>query len=349
MNWHTFFTEACSHEQTLLLGVVTASVDSTAVAAFQTWLAAKKHGAMRYMEQHLEARENPELVLDGVRTVVSFALNYGELAHDDQPEPRIAAYARMRDYHKLLREAGERVALVFTHQYETLHGQRPEARVIVDTAPFFERAAAAKTARGFIGKNTMYIHPQYGSFLLLGEILLDVALPVDGPNTVDHRVRSKESGGCGPCKRCQVHCPTGALDQDYQIDARRCLSYWTIEHRGAVPTEYWPHFAKYWYGCDICQNVCPYNRTTVPSIASAWKRNLPQDLAAVATMTEEQYLEWFAGTPMTRAKKSGLQRNALIALVVNQDHRVPEVVKALQQDESPTIMATLEQLKNGYP
>src|SRR5690606_6307703 len=131
-------------------------------------------------------------------------------------------------------------------------------RVMVDTAPVLERALAAKTARGFIGKNTCYIHPLLGSFLMLGVVLTDIPLPSDERVPVDP-ARHLPSGGCGACRECQVHCPTGALDADYRIDAKKCLAYWTIEHRGVIPERFWPWIGTYYFGCDICQITCPYN------------------------------------------------------------------------------------------
>ena len=137
------------------------------------------------------------------------------------------------------------------------------SKIAVDSVPIFERAIAAKTEFGFIGKNTCYIHPKKGSFFLLGEIILDEVIKQDSKLAVETTKRT-DLGGCGSCKRCQVHCPTGALDKEYELDANLCLSYWSIESRGIIPEKFWPWFSKFYFGCDICQLVCPYNRGDVP-------------------------------------------------------------------------------------
>jgi epoxyqueuosine reductase len=212
-------------------------------------------------------------------------------------------------------------------------------RVVVDSAPILERALAARTSKGFLGKNTCYIHPRFGSSLLLGELITDVQLEPDAGAQVSPLVRTPE-GGCGTCRRCQVHCPTGALSLDYQIDAEKCLSYWTIENRGPIPVEYWRYLEKFWYGCDICQNVCPYNRpktgTDFATLESRGLQNL--DLAEVAKMNQDFYEKTFGGSPMTRAKSDGLRRNALIAMVVTNHARLAEVLCLLAETEPAGLM-----------
>src|SRR5690606_35177168 len=157
-------------------------------------------------------------------------------------------------------------------------------RALVDTAPILERAMAAKSGVGFIGKNTCYIHHELGSFMHLAELMLTIPVQLDAAQNIDHQQRSRTGGG-GSCQRCQTHCPTGALDHAYRLNASLCLAYWTIEHRGPVPTEFWPWFRHYWFGCDICQNVCPYNRGSRPPLPPENIRlsELP-DLYTVATM-----------------------------------------------------------------
>jgi len=222
-------------------------------------------------------------------------------------------------------------------------GEELEARVVVDSAPILERALAARTRRGFIGKNTCFIHPEKGSFFLLAEILLTLPLPADQPARVDVQHRGPD-GGCGSCKRCQVHCPTGALNEAYQLDAKRCLSYWTIEHRGPVPEEFWPYLADYLFGCDICQLVCPYNRGAVVTSRTDLVRlgDLPS-LLAIVTMDQASYVRWFGGTPMTRAKREGLQRNALIAMVVTNDGRLEEALASVTTESHPVLIETKRQ------
>lgn len=319
---------------------------------FKKWLGEGKHGSMKFLENHLELREKPQELFDGAQSAVIFGLPYFQDKHKDseslmQPTSKIASYARLKDYHRVMRKLGTQV-LDRLAEHPTLSGIR--GRVVVDSAPILERALAARSKRGFIGKNTCFILPKLGSFFLLGEIFVDRKLEFDIPASVDPAIRSSD-GGCGTCRRCQIKCPTGALSEDYVLDANRCLSYWSIEHRGTVPQEFWKHFSRFWFGCDICQSVCPYNRGLKESEST---RNLANNqnppLAAVATMSEQDYEIWFGGTPMTRAKREGLQRNALIALWALGDSNlksiVDEIINSSEKFHS-VVLETAQQLKRN--
>lgn len=305
---------------------------------FQEWLSDGRHAQMSFLERNLELRADPRGLEPGSRRALVFALSY-DLGDEKGAEgPRIAQYARLPDYHGLLWKKGERIV-------ERLRQNHPEEkfRVVVDSAPVLERALAARTKRGFIGKNTCYIHPDKGSFLLLGEILTSLDLPVDTAPTVALDQKSRE-GGCGPCDRCQVACPTGALDEAYRIDANRCLAYWTIENRGTIPFEYWPHLAKYYFGCDLCQLACPYNMKTGRAVLpdGVEEKKYP-GLFETATMDQREYEKYFAGTPLTRAKRNGLRRNALIAMAVTKHPRLEEAM-ATADREAP-VAATITQIR----
>jgi len=335
-------------EGLLFLGIVEITAEP-AFKHFEAWLAAKKNAGMRFLEEHLELRANPAGILPDAKSALMFAFDYGRASLADAAKPRIARYAQFNDYHKWMKTSGERViAKVAADSFVTENKIIFQSRVTVDSAPILERALADKTTAGFIGKNTCYIHPEQGSLLLLAEILVDVVLPPDDKIPVDPTQRQSR-GGCGTCKRCQVHCPTGALSVDYQIDARRCISYWTIEHRGTIPEEFWPQLGEYFFGCDICQNVCPYNRGVEISDGNVPMRlpriaDLPP-LAEVATMDQAYYERVFGGTPLTRAKRDGLRRNALIGMYVRQDAQLAAVIVQLNSDTSPVIHATLQQIK----
>jgi epoxyqueuosine reductase len=299
---------------------------------------------MAFMARYDEIRSAPERLLPGALNAISLGLPYYQGDAFELPSrPTVAQYARLRDYHRVLREKAEGMVV----QLKALDAVPQDAsfRVLVDTAPVLERALAAKSAEGFIGKNTCYIHPRRGSFLMLAEILSSHAFGLDEREPIDPKVKSAR-GGCGECKRCQVHCPTGALDDAYRIDSGRCLAYWTIEHRGPIPERFWPWLAKYYFGCDICQLVCPYNwkasGNTVPSWLSA--RELP-DLFQTATMDQADYERYFGGTPMTRAKRNGLRRNALIALAVTKDPRLGAAMEAARRDDGSPVRETLAQIE----
>lgn len=308
-----------------------------------SWLQAEKHAGMKYLESHGTIRADASRLAPGARSVISFALPYpGRERHlpaGQPPRPRIARYARMRDYHRTMKRAGAEV-LAELQQRSGLAGSAD--RVTVDSAPVMERALAAESAQGFIGKNTLYIHPTLGSFLLLGEIFTEVPLEPDRPAAIDPRQRNP-AGGCGTCRRCQVHCPTGALGSDWQLDARLCLSYWTIEHRGPIPEKFWPPMAYYYFGCDICQLVCPWNRGPTRRAGPTDDGPGP-DLLDVATMDQARYEALFGGTPLTRARITGLKRNALIALAVRREADLPAALDHGRQSGFPVVRQTVQQI-----
>jgi epoxyqueuosine reductase len=311
------------------------------------WIEEKRHAGMAYLTDHLELRRDPRALLEGARSVVVVGLGYylGDKlrARGAGGEPRVAQYARLRDYHKVLRRRCEELA----EALRDATAPRPVAtRVVVDSAPILERALAARAGGGFVGKNTCLIHPREGSWLLLAEIVTSLDLPSTVRASVDP-ARRGEAGGCGSCRRCQVFCPTGALDRDYTLDANRCLAYWTIEHRGTIPERFWPWLGQYYFGCDICQLACPYNRgAKLQASAELVKlRELPP-LHEVAVMDHAAYERMFGGTPLTRAKRQGLKRNALIAMAVTRHPRLEEAMARAVRDEPEAVVAeTVAQIR----
>lgn len=329
-NFLTCLAQALTKRGLILLGA--GSLDEgnpEAFARFQRWLAGGNHASMTFLENHLPIRKDPKLLLEEANLAIVIALPYyhnaNELALSPEGEgsTQTARYSSLRDYH---REIPKRVKAALAEVRKQLARDCEEwhYRVVTDSAPILERAVAERHSRGFIGKNTMFIHPQKGSFLLLGEIItkgrLALALPTGQAVAADRRT---PAGGCGSCTRCQSHCPTGALATDYSLNARDCLSYWSIEHRGAVPYRFWRHFGSYLFGCDICQTTCPYNRQVKGRRQLAADMPLRELPAAteVATMSQSQYESWFGGIAMTRAKKDGLRRNALLALAAAKPSR----------------------------
>ena len=335
-NLETLFAQ----EGLVLLGIVPLQYAKD-YERFSKWLAENRHAGMQYLEKYQQCRKDPALLLPGAKHALVIGLPYFLGDEMESESTRVAQYARLVDYHRVLRRKAERLFGRFLR--ERVAGEGVTFRVTVDTAPLLERALAAKTQDGFIGKNTCYIHPERGSFLLLAEILTTLELPLDEKIPVNPAIKTK-TGGCGNCERCQVHCPTGALDETYTIDANRCLSYWTIEHRGTIPEEFWPWLGKYYFGCDICQLVCPYNwkaKGNTPP-AELKIRELPP-LFEIATMNQQAYEKYFGGTAMTRAKRGGLRRNALIAMTVTRDPRLAEAIELARGDcESPVGETVLQ-------
>ncbi|MGO9463706.1 MAG: tRNA epoxyqueuosine(34) reductase QueG [Isosphaeraceae bacterium] len=274
---------------------------------FLRWLAAGRQAGMGYMERHRAQRSHPRSVFEGVRSVVVVSVVYGR---DDGPvtpvgvtQGKIAQYARGADYHGVLRQ--KLAALL-----GWLRTESPGAagRGVVDTAPLLERDFARLAGLGWIGKNTMLISRRLGSFTFLGALLVDVELAYDRPHEANH---------CGSCTRCLDACPTEAFAGPYQLDSGRCISYWTIEHRGMIPDEPASQLDGWVYGCDICQDVCPWNR-------KAPAGQLPE-FEARAEWTAPDLLDWLdcdrvqwdailRDAAQRRSKRAGLLRNAALVL-----------------------------------
>jgi epoxyqueuosine reductase len=314
--------------------------------AFLAWLSRGRHAGMAWMARNPERRLDPALVLPGARSVVVAGLSYhaGEPPADLWNDPlrgRIARYAWGRDYHDVMLPMLEELALWIRSEL----GEPLAWRAYVDTGPVLEREAAAAAGIGFIGKNTLLIHPSIGSYLFLGEILLDRSIEPDVPAREDGGLADAPPaagpGTCGSCRRCLAACPTGALDAAYDLDSRRCISYLTIEHRGSLPQELRPLMGNWIFGCDDCQSVCPWVRRFARSGRVRFLRAEPDlmapDLAGLLALDEGAFRERFAGTPMLRAKRGGLLRNAAIALG---NGGSPAAIPALEQairDADPIV------------
>jgi epoxyqueuosine reductase len=272
---------------------------------FRQWVDAGRAGEMRYLESRIDERVEPARYLPGAVSAICVAINYHvplqPVAFDVAAAPgRIARYALGDDYHELMKSRLHQLA-------DWIRQSVPDCqtRACVDTAPVLEKDLAARAGIGWMGKNTCVIHPQLGSWLLLGEIITTLALPSDEPME-DH---------CGSCTRCIDACPTQAIAAPYQLDARRCISYLTIEHRGTIPAELQPGIGDWLYGCDICQDVCPFNRKAPTATDPAWKPRFPTgtlDARELLNWTDVEYRARLRGSAMKRVKLPVLQRNASI-------------------------------------
>lgn len=298
--------------------------------AYRRWLAQGDQAGMAWMERNVELRLDPRGLLEGARSALVVGLRYAPLAGAAPPPgdlwPRVARYARGEDYHDLMRERLDGIAEFARREWPGVG-----TRVCVDTAPLLERDLAARAGLGAVGKNTLLLSPEAGSWLLLGELLLTLDLPSDVPL----------ADLCGECTRCLDACPTGALPEPYRLDARRCLSYWTIEHRGAVAEPVRGFLGDWVFGCDACQEACPWNRRPLP--ADHPELDLPErrrtlDLAGLLELDEEGYRTLFRGSPMRRARAEGLRRNAALALAGRSGRRAREALgTAAERDPSPVV------------
>lgn len=264
----------------------------------EQWLSQGHNGSMYYMEQNFDKRLDPRILVPGAKSIVSLLLNY----HTDQkqidPEaPKISSYAYGLDYHSVIKKKLKKMMKIIHREIGEVNG-----RVFVDSAPVMEKAWAAKSGLGWVGKNTNLISKKVGSFFFIAELILDLELEYDLP-VADH---------CGSCTACIDACPTEALIKPYQIDGSKCISYLTIELKESIPSEFKGKMDNWAFGCDVCQTVCPWNRFSTPNDESAFK---PQsDLLSLSKkeweeMTESVFNTVFKNSAVKRTKFNGLKRN----------------------------------------
>ena len=279
---------------------------------FREWLASGHAGTMGYLHRHVESRIDLRRWLPAANSVVVVALNYKQTVTPkpaDQPRGKTAMYAWGEDYHVVVREKLERLASQLRDEW----GQPFEYRICVDTSAITERELAAMAGIGWIGKNTLVLHQQLGSFFVLGEMICDLELTPDAPET-DH---------CGTCTRCLDACPTQAFPKAYEMDARKCISYLTIEHRGVIDPALASKLGDWVFGCDVCQEVCPFNREA-PEMREP--RFQASDAVAFPVLNdilgwdEELYASHVNGRAADRARRMMWKRNAEIALRNTAEH-----------------------------
>jgi len=298
---------------------------------FQDWLDADLAGAMNYMHQHAEARRHPSSILPNVRSVIMVAMNYRRKTQTPENsgallQGRVASYAQGRDYHDVLREKLKQLLAWIGEQVPNCRG-----RAVVDTAPLLERDFARRAGLGWFGKNTMLLNKQLGSFFFLGALLLDIELQADAVHETSH---------CGTCTACLDACPTDAFTRAGELDARKCISYLTIELRGTIPADLRSPMGDWIFGCDVCQDVCPWNRKAPLSLEPALKSRADLErinLIELLSLSEEEFRTRFHGTALTRAKRSGLLRNAAIALGNSGDAKALPALRRAAQDADALI------------
>ncbi|GAB4238258.1 MAG: tRNA epoxyqueuosine(34) reductase QueG [Acidobacteriota bacterium] len=288
-----------------------ASFDAVGVAAagpvpgatFDEWLARGYHGTMAYLERNRERRLDPRQILPGARSVLCVALDYGSRHRDDFQDPavgRVARYARGRDYHRVM---GRRLKRLWRRLATLLPDCR--ARWFVDTGPVLEKYWAWRAGLGWPGKHTNLLSRDRGSWFFLGVMFLTAELEPDEPS----------ADFCGTCRRCIEACPTQAIVEPYVLDARRCISYLTIELREAIPEGLRSGMGNWVFGCDICQEVCPWNRRA-PEEGDPAFAEVPRDyrLSRLAGLSSQEFDREFQGSAVRRAKWSGFLRNVAVAL-----------------------------------
>ncbi len=296
------------------LGFADCGVTHTDLSAYEAsyfnWLGQHFHGEMDYMVRHGLKRTRPNLLVPGTQSIISVRMNYYDCDSENPlaqlhrgDHAYISRYALGRDYHKLIRNRLKKLVAFIEEATGPFN-----YRIFTDSAPVLERPIAREAGLGFIGKNSLVIHPRAGSWFFLGEIYTDLQLPPDPPF---------EKQGCGPCTACLDACPTGAIVSDGVVDARRCISYLTIEHPGPIPEALRPLMGNRIYGCDDCQLVCPWNRFAEPNRETDFKPRHALDRATLLELwqwSETDFLERFAGSPIRRIGFERWQRNLAVAL-----------------------------------
>ena len=269
---------------------------------FREWLEKNLHGAMQWLEREPEKRANPFLIFPEAKSIIVVAFNYyTPHEHEDEEEKgKVSRYAWGDDYHDVLKEK-LRELLSFIKTVDA----SAEGKICVDTAPVMDKAWAVRAGLGWLGKHSNLITKEYGSWVFLGEILLNKELEYETEHIEDH---------CGSCRKCLDACPTNAIVEPYLIDSNKCLSYATIELRDSeLPENITENLNGWFYGCDICQDVCPWNRFQKPTEETRFEPrpgNVSPNLDEIMSLSTESYVEKFRRSPMKRAKIHGLKRNA---------------------------------------
>jgi epoxyqueuosine reductase len=314
-----------------LMGVADAVVHEAGEAEYREWIHRNYHGSMEYMERHAAAKFRPGELLSGCRSILVVGLNYYQHAPEAPSSAgRIARYAWGRDYHKLL---GKRLRRISRRLEERYPSER--FRNFTDATPLAERYYAERAGIGFQGRNTLLISSQYGSWFLIGEVLSTRHFPPSDPAEGRH-------GACpASCRKCIEVCPTGALYEPHRIDASLCISYLTIEHKGSIPEELRPLMDNWLFGCDLCQEVCPLNARRQVTGEEEFLRvraGATGELKEILTIENDQeFTARFAGSPLMRAGRVGLIRNACVVAANNGEKSLLPRLRQLAGDSEAII------------
>lgn len=278
-------------------GISKAGFLESEAAKLETWLKAGYHGKMYYLENHFDKRLDPTLLVPGAKTVVSLMYNYFPSVNQNDDTFKIAKYAYGQDYHKVVKDKCFELVERLKEQIGQIEG-----RVFVDSAPVLERAWAQKSGLGWIGKHGLLINKQKGSYFFLAELIIDLDCTADGP-IKDY---------CGTCNKCVEACPTQAILPNKTLDAKRCISYLTIELKEAIPEEFEGTYNDWIFGCDICQEVCPWNRFSTPHHQPLF--DLRNEIKAAdrkdwIALSQETFNNMFKGSAVKRTGYPGLKRN----------------------------------------
>jgi epoxyqueuosine reductase len=314
-----------------VVGFAPAQTTPVARAHLADFVARGLHGDMGWMEETAERRADPQVLWPEARSAIVVGLNYGPVEDPMAGLQRrdrglVSVYARGRDYHDVLKK---RLRVLARWIHETLAA---EVKLFVDTAPLMEKPLAEAAALGWQGKHTNLVSREFGSWLFLGEVLTTLDLAPDAPET-DH---------CGECRRCLDVCPTKAFPAPYQLDARRCISYLTIEHKGHIAREFRVPMGNRIYGCDDCLAVCPWNKFATPAPLDEFRGRVDLEaplLAELAVLDDVSFRSRFSGSPIKRIGRDRFARNVLIAIGNAGERLLVEPARRLLDDPSPLVRA----------
>lgn len=280
-------------------GIAKATFLEEEAPRLENWLKNNHHGEMSYMENHFDKRLDPRLLVENAKSVVSLTLNYFTKEKQlDPTAPKISTYAYGEDYHHVIKEKLQALMVFIRTEIGEVGG-----RCFVDSAPVMDKAWAQKSGLGWRGKNSNLISKESGSFFFLAELIIDLELEYDSPFVADH---------CGSCTRCIDACPTDAIVAPYVVDGSKCISYLTIELKNEIPSFFKDKMDNWMFGCDICQEVCPWNRFATPHQETAFNPSdelLQFKKEDLIEMTEDVFKRVFKGSAVKRTKYSGLKRN----------------------------------------
>lgn len=311
------------------VGFTRADADPRDRAALARFVGAGYHGEMAWMDRDDGRRGDPKALMPGAKAIVVLGMNYGPgsdpsaiLSHRERGA--ISVYARGKDYHDIVKKRLKRLGRWIVEQYGA------DIKVFVDTAPVMEKPLAARAGVGWQGKHTNLVSRGHGSWLFLGEVFTDLDLAPDAPE-IDH---------CGSCDRCMRACPTGAFPAPYKLDARRCISYLTIEHASEIADNLMDAMGNHIYGCDDCLAACPWNKFESPSMEPSFRPRAELTaprLADLAALDDADFRALFSGSPIKRTGRDRFVRNVLIAIGNSGDSSLSPAAEALLGDESPLV------------
>ena len=314
------------------IGFATAELGPEARTRLRAFIDAGQHGDMGWLADRADQRAHPQSLWPDARSVIALGLSYAPdddpLASLSQPDRgTISVYARHRDYHDLVKGKLKHLAQFVVSRFG------PQVKVFVDTAPVMEKPLAQRAGLGWQGKHTNLVSRAHGSWLFLGEIYTTLEIPADPPH----------ADRCGTCARCLTACPTDAFPAPYRLDATRCISYLTIEHKGPIPLELRSRMGNRIYGCDDCLAVCPWNRFAQPTAHAGLRARADLTaprLAALAALDDAGFRAMFAGSPIKRIGRNRFVRNVLIAIGNSGDPTLRSATRALTADPDPTVAET---------